>query len=93
MKSIYTSTTPALFCINDSEYSKDEHRKDVEPFIQELFPEKCAWEKDVLEAEDFQIYPVFEENEHLRTIVFAFNDGYSKYFAVANRKCPLLREV
>jgi hypothetical protein len=37
--------TPKLFCLNDSQRVKDEHRKKVEPFLETLFPEKSTFEK------------------------------------------------
>jgi hypothetical protein len=36
---------PKLFCLNDSQRVKDEHRKKIKPFLEELFPVKSAFEK------------------------------------------------
>ena len=38
-------TTPMLFCLNDSEYANDEHRRRVKPFLDKRFPEKSEFEK------------------------------------------------
>ena len=36
---------PALFCINDTEYSSDEHRKIAFEFLNNRFPSKSSFEK------------------------------------------------
>ena len=36
---------PDLFCLNDSQRVKDEDRAQIKPFLEELFPEKSAFEK------------------------------------------------
>ena len=36
---------PSLFCLNDSQRVKDEHRKKIKPFLEELFPEESAFEQ------------------------------------------------
>jgi len=36
---------PLLFCLNDDQHSTDEHRKQVRPFLETLFPEKSPFEK------------------------------------------------
>lgn len=36
---------PVLFCLNDSHHASEADRKKIEPFLETLFPEKCAFEK------------------------------------------------
>jgi hypothetical protein len=36
---------PQFFCLNDNNYPTDEDRKRIKPFLEELFPEKSAFEK------------------------------------------------
>jgi hypothetical protein len=36
---------PLLFCLNDDQHVTNEHRKQVEPFLESLFPMKSAFEK------------------------------------------------
>lgn len=36
---------PLLFCLNDNEKATDEHRKLVQPFLENLFSKKSAFEK------------------------------------------------
>jgi hypothetical protein len=36
---------PLLFCLNDNEHATDEHRKQVQPFLESVFPNKSAFEK------------------------------------------------
>lgn len=36
---------PELFCLNDSQEANPEHRKKVVPFLEQIFPDKSAFEK------------------------------------------------
>ena len=36
---------PKLFCLNDCQHTTDDDRKRIKPFLEELFPEKSAFEK------------------------------------------------
>jgi hypothetical protein len=36
---------PLLFCLNDNEKATNEHRKEIQPFLEGLFPVKSAFEK------------------------------------------------
>ncbi len=36
---------PDLFCLNDSQRSKESDRKEIKPFLEERFPEKSSFEK------------------------------------------------
>lgn len=36
---------PKLFCLNDSQRVKEEHRKKIKPFLESLFPRKSSFEK------------------------------------------------
>ena len=36
---------PLLFCMNDSEYATDEHRRKAKAFLENYFPEKSQFEK------------------------------------------------
>ena len=37
--------TPKLFCLNDTEFATDEHRAQIAPFLNALFPNKSSFEK------------------------------------------------
>jgi len=37
--------TPSLFCLNDNENATNEHRQEIQPFLEGLFPVKSAFEK------------------------------------------------
>ncbi len=41
----YAKNNPLLFCINDSEYATDEHRKKAHDFLSRRFPDKSEFEK------------------------------------------------
>ena len=73
------SKTPKLLCINDGNYISDNDRNNLKFLLEELFPEKQAWE---LDYEDEGINPI---NEQALPVVFSFNDIYSKNFAVTFR--------
>ena len=45
LKKYLNKHDPDLFCINDNQRVKDEHRALIEPFLKELFPEKSDFEK------------------------------------------------
>lgn len=36
---------PVLFCLNDNQNSTDEHRKNIKPFLESVFPNKSSFEK------------------------------------------------
>lgn len=39
------SSNPLLFCLNDSEYAREDHRRNVRIFLESRFPEKSRFEK------------------------------------------------
>ncbi|MCH5225148.1 MAG: Stealth CR1 domain-containing protein [Muribaculaceae bacterium] len=39
------SSSPLLFCLNDSEYANDIHRRNVKEFLERRFPSKSSFEK------------------------------------------------
>lgn len=67
---------PILFCVNDNENVFEQNSKDLIPVLINLFPEEQMWEK----MPDIQIEPI---SENAKTIVFAPDNNYFKYFAVA----------
>ncbi len=67
---------PTLVCYNDSEYVKKEHREKLKYFLMDKYNQKQEWELPYNET----IEPIFE---HKNGIVFAPDNGYIKYFAVA----------
>ena len=44
-KKILIHNQSKLFCLNDSQRVKDDDRKKIKPFLEELFPEKTKYEK------------------------------------------------
>ena len=72
------SIKPVLLCINDEEKVNPDNRKKLKNFLQNLYPQKQYWEKPI----DFQIAPVFGSPK-AKTIVFAPDNNYCKYFSVA----------
>ncbi|MBS9766636.1 MAG: Stealth CR1 domain-containing protein [Flavobacteriaceae bacterium] len=40
-----TRYNPKLFCLNDTDHASDEHRKQIKPFLESLFPAKSEFEK------------------------------------------------
>ena len=67
---------PTLVCYNDSEYVKKEHREKLKYFLMDKYNQKQEWELPYNET----IEPIFE---HKNGIVFAPDNRYIKYFAVA----------
>ena len=67
---------PTLVCYNDSEDVKKENREKLKYFLMERYHQKQEWELPYNET----IEPIFE---HKNGIVFAPDNGYIKYFAVA----------
>ena len=41
----YLKYRPALFCLNDNQWVKEEDRKRIKPFLESLFPDKSSFEK------------------------------------------------
>lgn len=77
IRKIILEKSPKLLCINDCSLSKNSDRKKLKILLQELFPQKQAWEK----IQNFQIKPIFKNN--FISLVFAFNEDYCKYFSAA----------
>lgn len=69
---------PKLLCINDEENVNPDNRKKLRGFLAELYPQKQEWEKEF----NLQIEPVFDSH-NCRTIVFAPDNNYCKYFSGA----------
>lgn len=78
MRRVIKSQKPCLLCINDDVNVNPDNRKLLKQFLSELYPTRQEWEKKV----SFQIEPAFKD-EHARTIVFAPDNNYCKYFGVA----------
>lgn len=65
-----------LFCINDDQYTSQEETDSTKFYLSKLYPYAQEWEKNI----DIQIEPI---DKNARTIVFAPDNNYFKYFAVA----------
>lgn len=78
MAAIIKEKQPDLLCINDSEYTAEEHRINLKSFLSSLYPSKQAWEKE----EDFQIKRNFNDIQNTIPIIFCPDNNYCKYFAV-----------
>ena len=78
MKNAIYLHNPVLMCINDDENTIFEDRKNLKMFLSAHYPYRKSFEKD----DDWQIYPVFDDDS-ARTIVFAPDKNYFKYFCVA----------
>ncbi len=76
IKDVIKKYTPKLLCINDTEDTSDEDRRKLKTILSNTFPIKQCWEI----VEEFTIQPIFEGDYY--SIVFSFNEEYSKYFAV-----------
>lgn len=78
MKQTILKFKPSLLCINDGETVNPNDRKSLKGFLTELYPQKQEWEKEF----NLQIEPVFDSHNY-RTIVFAPDNNYCKYFSAA----------
>lgn len=67
---------PFLVCYNDTEYVKLENRRALKHFLAQRYKQTQAWETDT----NLTIHPLFSDK---KGIVFAPDNNYSKYFAVA----------
>ena len=76
MKKMIASKKPKLLCLNDGDYILENDRKNLKFLLEELYPEKQAWEKEDVE----ETIPLLSMNTN--TIVFAFNNEYAKNFTV-----------
>ena len=76
MENLYNKNNPILFCINDDEKTQDNERCYLENFLISKFPQATEFEK----KEEFQIEPIWDD---AKTIVFAPDNRYCKYFSVA----------
>jgi len=74
---LLTKFNPYLLCINDCENTNPEYRKNFKNFLATLYPESQAWEKNT--DKEF-IEPAFP-NKNARTIVFAPDNIFAKYFS------------
>ncbi len=68
---------PKLICYNDTETTTNENREELINFLNKKYPEPAEWEI----KSKFEIEPIFNSS-HARTIVFAPDNKFCKYFAV-----------